>query len=65
MVSPEFHTIDACSALMAAFAKEIEFPPEIAPGYRVFIRNVNNVAAIDLIKSHRGELIWWGESAVA
>lgn len=60
-----FHTIDACSALMAAFGKEIEFPPEIAPGYHVFVRGVNNDAVIDLLRCHRGELIWWEESEAA
>ena len=53
------HTVDACSALMTAFASQIEFPPEIAPGYRVFVRGVNSDVIGDLIRCHRGEMVWW------
>ena len=53
------HTIDACSALMGAFAKQVQFPPEIAPGYRVFVRGTNSDAIIDLLKCQRDELVWW------
>jgi hypothetical protein len=58
------HTVDACSALMAAFASEIQFPPEIAPGYRVFVRGTNSNAIIELLKSHRGESAWWEDESV-
>jgi|BarGraIncu00431A_1022009.scaffolds.fasta_scaffold18491_2 hypothetical protein len=53
------HTIDACSALMTAFANQVQFPPEIAPGYRVYVRGTNSDAIIDLLRSHRGESVWW------
>lgn len=53
------HTIDACSALMNSFAAQIQLPPELAPGYRVFIRGENSEAMIDLLRAARGELVWW------
>jgi len=55
------HTIDACSTLVAAFATEVQFPPEIAPGYRIFVRGNNSDTLIDLLKYQRNELVWWEE----
>jgi hypothetical protein len=53
------HTINTCSTLMQSFAAQIELPPELAPGYRVFIRGENSEAIIDLLRADRGETVWW------
>lgn len=53
------HTIDACSGLMNSFAAQIQLPPELAPGYRIFIRGENSEALIDLLRADRGEAVWW------
>jgi hypothetical protein len=54
-----FQTISACTDLMAAFASQVRFPPEIAPGYSVFVRDEIGHALLDLMKVHKGELLYW------
>jgi len=44
---------------MKAFSQEIQFPEEMASGYKVFIRGLNNEALISLIKVTKGEKVWW------
>jgi hypothetical protein len=58
-----FQTIHCCTEIMAAFARQIQFPPEIAPEYHVFIRDNTSDALLDLLKVHKGELVWWGSDA--
>src|SRR5262249_46392679 len=52
-------TINACNDLTTAFAHQIKFPPELAPGYRVFVRGENGDVAGELLKINDGKLIWW------
>jgi hypothetical protein len=52
-------TIDACSRLMNAFGSIIRFPPEIAPGYRVFVRGPHNEALAEVLRVARGGKPWW------
>jgi hypothetical protein len=52
-------TIDACSDIMFAFASEIQFPDELAPGYHVFVRCQTSKVVLDLLAAHRNELVWW------
>jgi len=54
-----FNTINACSEIMSAFSQQIQFPEEMAPGYKVFIRGLNNEALISLIDVAKGEKVWW------
>jgi hypothetical protein len=52
-------TIGASSTLILALAAEIEFPPEIAPGHRVFMRAENNRALLHLAEVTAGASPWW------
>lgn len=54
-----FHTIEACSDIMAAFASVIQFPPPIAPGYHVLVRGSNNETMIELLRVAQGASPWW------
>ena len=55
-----FQTIEACSDIMFSLASAIPFPEEIAPGYRVFIRDPSNEAFLRLLNVATGNLVWWG-----
>jgi len=57
-----FHTMMACNDLLSAFSHQIQFPPEIAPEYKIFIRNPNNDALLDLFKVYKGEKAWWDKT---
>jgi hypothetical protein len=59
-----FQTIAACTDLMHAFASQVRFPPAIAPGYRVFVRDEISHALLDLLKVHKGEMLWWEQVPV-
>lgn len=52
-------TIDACNKLTGVFASIILIPPEIAPGYSIFIRGPHNKALADLLKVNTGGTPWW------
>lgn len=56
-------TIDACNSLMRAFAAVVLFPPEIAPGYRIFVRGAYNPALAQVLDVHNGGSPWWGDAA--
>ncbi len=53
-------TIQACNSLTEAFASIIELPPEIAPGYRVFVRGPHNEALAEVLQINSGGTAWWG-----
>ena len=53
-------TIDACNCLVSAFASVIQFPPEIAPGYRVYVRGPQNDALLEVLRVHAGGAPGWG-----
>jgi hypothetical protein len=57
-----FQTIGCCTDILTAFAQQIQFPPEIAPGYRVFIRDHTSDALLDLLKVHKREMVWWDDA---
>lgn len=48
-------SIDSCNCIMAAFEKHIKFPPEIAPGYKVFVRGLCNDALLEV----QNNVSWW------
>jgi len=52
-------TINACGTLVSALAREVTFPPEIAPGYRIFVRGMHNEALIGLIGDGNTRPVWW------
>lgn len=52
-------TIDACNKILLAFASEVQFPRELAPGYNLFIRCESSEIVADLVAAARGELTWW------
>jgi len=53
-------TIDACNGLLSAFASVIQFPPDIAPGYRVFIRGPYAECFVSVLQVNSGASPWWG-----
>jgi len=53
-------TMNACTSLMSTFASVIQLPPEIAPGYRVFVRGPHTEALAELLQIHSGASPWWG-----
>lgn len=57
-------TIDACSSLINTFASIIALPPEIAPGYRIFVRGLHNAALTELLQVHSGGPAWWIEQSI-
>ncbi|HEV2348900.1 MAG TPA: hypothetical protein VG028_03535 [Terriglobia bacterium] len=53
-------TIDACNSLLDAFSSIIQFPPDIAPGYQVFIRGPYAEAFVRVVQVNSGASPWWG-----
>lgn len=54
-------TVEACNDLAGTFADVVTLPDEIAPGFRVFIRDPANAALIELFAISNGETSWWNE----
>lgn len=54
-----FTTIQACNEITHSFASVVLLPPDIAPGYKIFVRDPSNHAMIDLLKIHNGASPWW------
>lgn len=52
-------TINACNRLSGAFATVIGMPPEIAPGYSIFVRGPHNDALVALLAVYSGASPWW------
>lgn len=52
-------TIEACSEIIGAFASTIRLPEEIAPGYRVLLRDPANPALLRLLEAATGRRVWW------
>lgn len=52
-------TIDTCNRLVDRFCQIVRPPPEIAPGYTIFVRGPHNQAIIDLLTVHSGGSPWW------
>lgn len=57
-------TINACSSLMIAFGSVVQLPPQIAPGYAVFVRGYHNEAFAELLSIHSGGSAWWDISSI-
>ena len=52
-------TIQACNGLMTVFGQVIQLPPDIAPGYRVYVRGPHNEDVAEILKVHSGGSPWW------
>jgi hypothetical protein len=52
-------TIGTCDRLMQAFASVIQLPPQIAPGYAVFVRGPQNEALEEVLRIHKNGDPWW------
>lgn len=61
VASVVLNTINACNRLMLVVASVIKFPPEIAPGYRVFVRGPSTPALFNVLQIHEGGSPWWTE----
>jgi hypothetical protein len=55
-------TIDACNGLMSTFASVIQLPPEIAPGYHIYIRGPHTDSVVEALRIHRGASPWWSRA---
>ncbi|MFG1191777.1 hypothetical protein [Xanthobacter flavus] len=56
-----FGTMQACEQIVGAFASVISMPPEMAPGYRVFIRDPANRELHKLSAVVDGRAVWWSD----
>lgn len=54
-------TIDACNRMMNVFASVIQLPPEIAPGYHIYVRGPHTDAVAEAVRIHNGASPWWGQ----
>jgi len=52
-------TISSCNNLMNALASCVLFPPEIAPGYRVFVRGPATKSLYEVLEISKGNSPWW------
>jgi hypothetical protein len=52
-------TINACNRLTGVLAIVISMPPEIAPGYKIFVRGPHNDALVGLLAVYSGASPWW------
>jgi len=52
-------TINACSELAVAFTREINFPPEMAPGYHIFVRSPYTSSLHQMLSVFKGGSPWW------
>ncbi|PXX96671.1 hypothetical protein [Halomonas sp. LBP4] len=60
-----FGTISACGELVTSLARDIQFPPPIAPGHRIFVRGFHNEAITRLWEVHQGGSAWWASEKTA
>jgi hypothetical protein len=54
-------TITTCTEIVAAFASIIQMAEELAPGYRVFVRNPSSSALVELLAIKEGGSPWWDD----
>lgn len=55
-------TVDACTGLMSTLASLAAFPAEVAPGYRIYLRDPANFELAAIQRVLDGELVWWAEA---
>ncbi|MBC2773668.1 hypothetical protein H6M51_12405 [Rhizobium sp. AQ_MP] len=57
-----FGTVNACNSIVSAFASVMSMPPEVAPGYNLFIRDPAGTELRCLADVANGGAIWWTEA---
>jgi hypothetical protein len=57
-----FQTLEACSDILATLPSHIQFPPAVAPGLRLFLRDPANAALMRLFDAWQGPKNWWHEA---
>ncbi|WLA83218.1 hypothetical protein [Bradyrhizobium elkanii] len=55
-------TIEACTEIVGALGSEIRCPNELAPGYRVLLRDPANPALLRLLEAATGKRVWWDDA---
>ncbi|MBX4890146.1 hypothetical protein [Rhizobium bangladeshense] len=57
-------TLEACSDIILSLNGQIEFPPAIAPDYRLFLRDPANAALMRLVQAAQAPIYWWHEAPI-
>lgn len=52
------NAVNLCNVIAQGFAQQIKFPPEIAPGYHVFVRGFHNKALKRAVEIAQGASPW-------
>ena len=60
-----FSSVEVCDKMILAFAQQVEFPPELVPGYRVFVRSHHNRALRQVLDVLQGGSPWWHDDSAA
>jgi len=58
-------TVDTCTGLMASLASVVAFPAEVAPGYRIFLRDPVNPELAAIQRVLDGESVWWADQQLS
>jgi hypothetical protein len=58
-----FGTIAACNSLVHTFASIVLLPPELAPEFKIFIRDPSGHSLIDALKIYQGGDPWWDSTS--
>lgn len=56
-----FQTLGTCNDFTEVMGRTIKFPPEIAPGLRLFIRGQHNTALVVAQEALKSGLHWWAD----
>ena len=52
-------TIGICTELISVLSSVIQFPNEVAPGYRIFVRDPAGIELAKLVQVAEGDTVWW------
>lgn len=55
-------TLEACSDIILTLGGQFEFPPPMAPNYRLFVRDPANPALTRLIDATQNPKYWWHDT---
>lgn len=59
-----WRTVETCNGIVFSFASVLLFPPDVAPGYRIFSRGPCNSALSEVVRVREGGGVWWSDSDV-
>lgn len=57
-------TLEACSDIVFSLIGQVQFPPPLAPDYRLFLRDPSNPALLRLVEATKEPSHWWHEAPV-